>query len=67
MGLDTFKENQPTSVGNSISLSDFIFYYFLLNFFGRKPAKISDPSLMILLESIEVTKFAGIKKDKKPR
>ena len=29
-GLDTFKENQPTSVGNSMSLSDFVFYHFRL-------------------------------------
>ena len=63
LGLDTFKENQPTFVGNSMSLSDFVFYHFHLNFLGRKPAKISDPSSMILLKSIEVTKFAGIKKD----
>ena len=63
LGLDSFIENKPTYIGNSMSLSDFVFCHFLLNFLCRKPVMISDPSLMILLKSIEVTKFAGIKKD----
>ena len=34
-GLDTFKENQPTCVGNSMSLSDFVFTMFFYLFLAE--------------------------------